>query len=109
MVNEQIITLQENLGEFSPLKHSIIVNQVKSYTLCLQTLPVSDIYIFVFYISLIICELLVLKRKICLGLLCYSYEMLPLEEQLEIANQIGTTRSQILSNLSDLSLGTSFL
>nr|KYP61845.1 putative cleavage and polyadenylation specificity factor subunit 1 [Cajanus cajan] len=41
-------------------------------------------------------------------LLCH-YEMLPLEEQLEIANQIGTTRSQILSNLSDLSLGTSFL
>jgi cleavage and polyadenylation specificity factor subunit 1 len=38
-----------------------------------------------------------------------SYEMLPLEEQLEIANQIGTTRSQILSSLSDLSLGTSFL
>ncbi|KAF3433103.1 hypothetical protein FNV43_RR24205 [Rhamnella rubrinervis] len=41
-------------------------------------------------------------------LLCH-YEMLPLEEQLEIANQIGTTRSQILSNLNDLSLGTSFL
>ncbi|KAG2711136.1 hypothetical protein I3843_04G057500 [Carya illinoinensis] len=41
-------------------------------------------------------------------LLC-NYEMLPLEEQLEIANQIGTTRSQILSNLTDLSLGTSFL
>ncbi|GLT75788.1 hypothetical protein SLA2020_474850 [Shorea laevis] len=41
-------------------------------------------------------------------LLCH-YEMLPLEEQLEIANQIGTTRSQILSSLSDLSLGTSFL
>ncbi|KAM3736444.1 hypothetical protein ACB098_10G164100 [Castanea mollissima] len=41
-------------------------------------------------------------------LLC-DYEMLPLEEQLEIANQIGTTRSQILSNLTDLSLGTSFL
>ncbi|KAL2334503.1 hypothetical protein Fmac_015716 [Flemingia macrophylla] len=41
-------------------------------------------------------------------LLCH-YEMLPLEEQLEIANQIGTTRSQILSNLSDLSHGTSFL
>ncbi|KAJ0042930.1 hypothetical protein Pint_17292 [Pistacia integerrima] len=37
------------------------------------------------------------------------YEMLPLEEQLEIANQIGTTRSQILSNLNDLALGTSFL
>ncbi|KAB1208163.1 Cleavage and polyadenylation specificity factor subunit 1 [Morella rubra] len=41
-------------------------------------------------------------------LLCH-YEMLPLEEQLEIAHQIGTTRSQILSNLTDLSLGTSFL
>ncbi|KAL6653028.1 hypothetical protein ACP70R_011953 [Stipagrostis hirtigluma subsp. patula] len=37
------------------------------------------------------------------------YEMLPLEEQLEIAQQIGTTRSQILSNFSDFSLGTSFL
>ncbi|ONK71681.1 uncharacterized protein A4U43_C04F11250 [Asparagus officinalis] len=37
------------------------------------------------------------------------YELLPLEEQLEIAHQIGTTRSQILSNLNDLSLGTSFL
>lgn len=41
-------------------------------------------------------------------LLCH-YEMLPLEEQLEIAHQVGTTRSQILSNLNDLSLGTSFL
>lgn len=41
-------------------------------------------------------------------LLCH-YEMLPLEEQLDIAHQIGTTRSQILSNLNDLSLGTSFL
>lgn len=41
-------------------------------------------------------------------LLCH-YEMLPLEEQLEIAHQIGTTRSQILSNLTDLSVGTSFL
>ncbi|KAE9617217.1 putative cleavage/polyadenylation specificity factor, A subunit [Lupinus albus] len=41
-------------------------------------------------------------------LLCH-YEMLPLEEQLEIAHQVGTTRSQILTNLSDLSLGTSFL
>ncbi|WCJ36530.1 Cleavage and polyadenylation specificity factor subunit 1 [Euphorbia peplus] len=38
-----------------------------------------------------------------------DYEMLPLEEQLEIAQQIGTTRAQILSNLNDLSLGTSFL
>ncbi|XP_077245724.1 cleavage and polyadenylation specificity factor 160 [Tasmannia lanceolata] len=41
-------------------------------------------------------------------LLCH-YEMLPLEEQLEIGHQIGTTRAQILSNLNDLSLGTSFL
>ncbi|GAB2265340.1 hypothetical protein Dimus_000404 [Dionaea muscipula] len=41
-------------------------------------------------------------------LLCH-YEMLPLEEQLEIANQIGTTRSQILSNFNDLAVGTSFL
>ncbi|KAJ9679116.1 hypothetical protein PVL29_021139 [Vitis rotundifolia] len=41
-------------------------------------------------------------------LLCH-YEMLPFEEQLEIAQQIGTTRMQILSNLNDLSLGTSFL
>ncbi|XP_015580357.1 cleavage and polyadenylation specificity factor subunit 1 isoform X2 [Ricinus communis] len=37
------------------------------------------------------------------------FEMLPLEEQLEIAQQVGTTRAQILSNLNDLSLGTSFL
>ncbi|KAG1355385.1 putative cleavage and polyadenylation specificity factor subunit 1 [Cocos nucifera] len=37
------------------------------------------------------------------------YEMLPLDEQLEISHQIGTTRAQILSNLNDLSLGTSFL
>uniref|UniRef100_A0A1D1XMC9 Cleavage and polyadenylation specificity factor 160 kDa subunit n=1 Tax=Anthurium amnicola TaxID=1678845 RepID=A0A1D1XMC9_9ARAE len=41
-------------------------------------------------------------------LLCH-YEMLPLEEQLEIAHQIGTTRPQILLNLSDLHIGTSFL
>lgn len=41
-------------------------------------------------------------------LLCH-YEMLSLEEQLELANQIGTTRSQILSNLNDFSLGISFL
>ncbi|KAJ7975580.1 Cleavage and polyadenylation specificity factor subunit 1 [Quillaja saponaria] len=41
-------------------------------------------------------------------LLCH-YEMLPLEEQVEIAHQIGTTRSQVISNLNDLSLGTSFL
>uniref|UniRef100_A0A0E0KNE4 Cleavage/polyadenylation specificity factor A subunit C-terminal domain-containing protein n=1 Tax=Oryza punctata TaxID=4537 RepID=A0A0E0KNE4_ORYPU len=37
------------------------------------------------------------------------YEMLSLDEQLDIAQQIGTTRSQILSNFSDISLGTSFL
>ncbi|XAR71785.1 hypothetical protein NMG60_11018197 [Bertholletia excelsa] len=41
-------------------------------------------------------------------LLCH-YEMLSLEEQLEIANQIGTTRAQIISNFNDLNLGTSFL
>ncbi|XP_058204748.1 cleavage and polyadenylation specificity factor subunit 1 isoform X2 [Rhododendron vialii] len=41
-------------------------------------------------------------------LLC-DFEMIPLEEQLEIAQQIGTTRSQIISNLNDLTLGTSFL
>ncbi|KAL6123334.1 hypothetical protein ACLB2K_075856 [Fragaria x ananassa] len=41
--------------------------------------------------------------------LLFHYEMLPLEEQLEIAQRIGTTRLQILSNLDDLSLGTSFL
>lgn len=37
------------------------------------------------------------------------FEMLVLEQQHEIANQIGTTRSQIVSNLNDLALGTSFL
>ncbi|CAA6656270.1 unnamed protein product [Spirodela intermedia] len=41
-------------------------------------------------------------------LLCH-YEMLSFGEQLEIAHQIGTTRSQILLNLNDLHLGTSFL
>ncbi|GAV61868.1 CPSF_A domain-containing protein/MMS1_N domain-containing protein [Cephalotus follicularis] len=41
-------------------------------------------------------------------LLCH-FEMLSLGEQLEIAHQIGTTRSQILANLNDLSIGTSFL
>ncbi|KAL9240401.1 hypothetical protein vseg_014626 [Gypsophila vaccaria] len=41
-------------------------------------------------------------------LLCH-YEMLPLEEQVEIAQQIGTTRSQIVSNMNDLAVGTSFL
>ncbi|XP_065870891.1 cleavage and polyadenylation specificity factor subunit 1 [Euphorbia lathyris] len=38
-----------------------------------------------------------------------DYEMLPLEEQIEIAQQAGTTRAQILSSLNDLSLGISFL
>ncbi|KAG8381459.1 hypothetical protein BUALT_Bualt06G0124100 [Buddleja alternifolia] len=37
------------------------------------------------------------------------YEILPLEEQLDIANQIGTTRTQIMSNLNDLTIATSFL
>ncbi|KAL9813974.1 Cleavage and polyadenylation specificity factor subunit 1 [Arabidopsis thaliana] len=41
-------------------------------------------------------------------LLCH-YEMLPLEEQLELAHQIGTTRYSILKDLVDLSVGTSFL
>ncbi|KAL8091794.1 hypothetical protein AgCh_034160 [Apium graveolens] len=41
-------------------------------------------------------------------LLC-QFEMLVLEQQHEIANHIGTTRSQIVSNLNDLALGTSFL
>lgn len=60
------------------------------------------------HISLIL-WFLVLNCNICLGMLYHSYEMLQLEEQLEIAHQVGTTRSQILSNLNDLSLGTSFL
>ncbi|CAN8244624.1 unnamed protein product [Cochlearia groenlandica] len=47
--------------------------------------------------SIIDCELL------------YHYEMIPMEEQLELAQQIGTTRSQILANLVELSVGTSFL
>ncbi|KAF8413058.1 hypothetical protein HHK36_001034 [Tetracentron sinense] len=37
------------------------------------------------------------------------YEMLQFEEQLDIAHQIGTTGSQIRSNLNDLSLGTNCL
>lgn len=41
-------------------------------------------------------------------LLCH-YEMLPLEEQVDIAQQIGTTRTQIMSNLNELTLATSFL
>nr|GMC92978.1 cleavage and polyadenylation specificity factor subunit 1 isoform X1 [Ipomoea batatas] len=43
------------------------------------------------------------------GELLFHYEMLKLEEQLEIAHQIGTTRTQIMSNLNDLTIGTSFL
>lgn len=72
----------------------------------LLTLPVLDIYNLCIFLIL---WFLILNCKICLDLLYYSYEMLPLEEQLEIAHQVGTTRSQILSNLNDLSLGTSFL
>ncbi|KAG9140740.1 hypothetical protein Leryth_006923 [Lithospermum erythrorhizon] len=41
-------------------------------------------------------------------LLC-RYEMLSLEEQMEIAQQVGTTRMQVISNLNDLALSTSFL
>ncbi|KAL3834565.1 hypothetical protein ACJIZ3_009301 [Penstemon smallii] len=41
--------------------------------------------------------------------LLYDFEMLPLEQQLDIAHQIGTTRAQIMSNLNDLILSTSFL
>eukprot|EP00252_Welwitschia_mirabilis_P006620 TRINITY_DN1750_c0_g1_i1.p1 TRINITY_DN1750_c0_g1~~TRINITY_DN1750_c0_g1_i1.p1 ORF type:complete len:1015 (+),score=221.45 TRINITY_DN1750_c0_g1_i1:83-3046(+) len=41
-------------------------------------------------------------------LLCH-YEMLPLDQQLEIAHQIGTTRSQILVNLNDFNVCISFL
>ena len=61
------------------------------------------------FVYFLILWFLILNCKIFLDLLYYSYEMLPLEEQLEIAHQVGTTRSQILSNLIDLSLGTSFL
>ncbi|XP_010482502.1 PREDICTED: cleavage and polyadenylation specificity factor subunit 1-like [Camelina sativa] len=41
-------------------------------------------------------------------LLCH-YETLPLEEQLQLAQQVGTNRSLILDNLVELSVGTSFL
>ncbi|KAG6554300.1 hypothetical protein Mapa_004216 [Marchantia paleacea] len=41
--------------------------------------------------------------------LLYHYTMLALDQQVEVARQIGTTRTQILSNLRDLSLSTSFL
>ncbi|KAJ7555735.1 hypothetical protein O6H91_05G052500 [Diphasiastrum complanatum] len=37
-----------------------------------------------------------------------QYEILPLDQQAEIARQIGTTRSQILSNFRDLMLSTNF-
>ncbi|KAL2641921.1 hypothetical protein R1flu_009508 [Riccia fluitans] len=37
------------------------------------------------------------------------YTMLALDQQVEVARSIGTTRTQILSNLRDLSLSTSFL
>ncbi|CAH9139745.1 unnamed protein product [Cuscuta epithymum] len=43
------------------------------------------------------------------GELLFHYEMLSLEEQVEIAHQIGTTRPQIMSNLNDLTISTSFL
>ncbi|WOL10817.1 cleavage and polyadenylation specificity factor subunit 1 isoform X1 [Canna indica] len=38
-----------------------------------------------------------------------QYEMLPLDKQLEIAAEASTTRSQVLSGLSELSLGISFV
>ncbi|CAM6094104.1 unnamed protein product [Calypogeia fissa] len=41
-------------------------------------------------------------------LLCH-YSMLALDQQVDVARQIGTTRAQILSNIRDLSLSTSFL
>ncbi|KAL7147541.1 hypothetical protein ABFS83_06G114300 [Erythranthe nasuta] len=41
--------------------------------------------------------------------LLFNFEMLRLEEQIEIAQQIGTTRTQIMSSLNDLTLSTSFL
>ncbi|KAL6569429.1 hypothetical protein OROMI_013943 [Orobanche minor] len=47
--------------------------------------------------SIVDCELLI------------HYETMTLEEQHKIANQIGTTRMQIMSSLNDLSLATSFL
>jgi cleavage and polyadenylation specificity factor subunit 1 len=37
------------------------------------------------------------------------YTLLPLDQQRDVARQIGTTRVQILSNIRDLSLSTSFL
>ncbi|CAH9139749.1 unnamed protein product [Cuscuta epithymum] len=43
------------------------------------------------------------------GELLFHYEMLSLEEQVEIAHQIGTTRPQIMSNLNDLTISNSFL
>ncbi|KAG6424747.1 hypothetical protein SASPL_115167 [Salvia splendens] len=47
--------------------------------------------------SIVDCELLV------------HFEMLALEDQLESAIQIGTTRMQIMSNLNDLSVATNFM
>ncbi|KAG9445352.1 hypothetical protein H6P81_016692 [Aristolochia fimbriata] len=41
--------------------------------------------------------------------LLFHYELLPWEEQLEIAHQIGTTRAQVMTSLNDLSLGMAFL
>ncbi|MCO5593054.1 hypothetical protein L7F22_047059 [Adiantum nelumboides] len=41
--------------------------------------------------------------------LLFHYELLTLKEQLDLSQQIGTTRSHILSNLSDLTLSTGFL
>ncbi|KAH7436763.1 hypothetical protein KP509_05G035200 [Ceratopteris richardii] len=41
--------------------------------------------------------------------LLFHYEMLAYKEQLDLANQIGTTRTQILSNLNDLTISTGFL
>ena len=70
------------------------------------TIPVKEVlifFIFVFMVSCILNYAVLNFSPFC------SYEMLSLEEQLEIAQQIGTTRFQILSNFSDFSLGTSFL
>lgn len=41
-------------------------------------------------------------------LLCH-YSMLALDQQVDVARQIGTTKMQILSNIRDLALSTSFL
>lgn len=94
------------------LKNCGLILEINGHIKCMKLLYITNIYLFQMFISCIfhwICWFLVSKCNIRFGLFSYSYEMLPLEEQLEIANQIGTTRSQILSNLGDLSLGTSFL